>query len=135
MATYLVVLTMFLSSHSAPGSMCAEQKDQQSSSAQKQKSCWKGSQEIPNPDVRGRKAPPPPKRFDGAKVGRTAVVVKLCINADGQVAKSILLTSSENQEIDEYYRDLLSTWKFKPILRDGVPVPSVVTIAVNWNPA
>ena len=94
--------------------------------------CWKGTEKA-NPDAAGRKAPLLPKRFDDAKVLRTVVVVKLCIDHTGQVSRTIVLTSSGNDDVDQFYRDALKKWTFKPLSNDGV-TPSIATISVNWNP-
>jgi TonB family protein len=97
--------------------------------------CWAGSGvETKNTDGAGRKAPPLPERFENAKVRRTAVVLKLCVDASGKVARTVVVTSSGNTDVDSFYRAAVAGWTFKPATQDGVAVPSVFTIAVNWNP-
>jgi TonB family protein len=96
--------------------------------------CWEGSEEVRNPDETKRKLPFLPERFDGAKVRITAVALKLCIDSDGKVARTFVLTSSGNTEVDEFYRSALSKWTFEPAFKEDHPVPSVFTITVNWNP-
>jgi TonB family protein len=97
--------------------------------------CWAGSgEETKNTDGAGRKAPPLPERFENAKVLRTAVVLKLCVDESGKVAKTLVVTSSGNTDVDSFYREAVAGWIFKPAKRGGVVVPSVFTMAVNWNP-
>jgi TonB family protein len=97
--------------------------------------CWVGGgEETKNADGAARKAPPLPERFENANVRRTAVVLKLCVDVSGKVARTIVVTSSGNTEVDAFYRAAVAGWTFKPATRDGVAVPSVFTMAVNWNP-
>jgi len=96
--------------------------------------CWEGSEEVKNADGRSRKAPPLPERFEGSKVSRTAIVLMLCIDSDGQVARTLVQASSGNADVDDFYRSTLSKWTFEPAVENGEPVPSVFTVAVNWNP-
>ena len=116
-------------------SICVSSTAQQARNPQREQRCWKEAEEIVNRHSARRTASPLPARFDGEKVDRTAIVLKLCIDASGDVVRTIVLTSSGNKAIDGFYKDTLSKWQFKPVIKNGVAVPSVATIAVNWNPA
>ncbi|HLK58616.1 MAG TPA: energy transducer TonB [Chthonomonadaceae bacterium] len=98
--------------------------------------------EVPKPEPEPVKPAPPPKPKgptkeaepadtvkpeipDDLKHGdfRAFVRVKVEIEADGS-ATPILRTSSGNPEIDRRVLDALKRWKWKPALKDGVPVQS-----------
>jgi hypothetical protein len=96
--------------------------------------CWKNAKEETNTDRTKRQPPVLPSKFHGVSVRRTFVAVKLCIDSAGLVDRTILVTSSGNSEIDEFYRAEFKTWTFKPLVKAGGSVPSVWTISVNWNP-
>ena len=95
--------------------------------------CWTEAKEIQNAGRKGRQAPPLPDRFNGADVRQTAVVLKLCVDSDGRVARTIVLVSSGNDAVDDFYREELSKWTFDPPIRRGKRVVSVSTVAINWN--
>lgn len=137
MHSAVVVMTVLLHCVHSPVAasiICTYQTHERSRMGKEEHRCWKGPEEVKNPDGARRKAPPLPERFEGAKVRRTAVVVKLCIDAAGQVARTLVLVSSGNMEVDDFYRNTLSKWTFRPVVKDGEPTPSVFTVAVNWNP-
>jgi TonB family protein len=107
--------------------------DQSRPSSDREPRCWKEGNETKNADGQKRQAPPLPERFNGAKVRRTAIVLKLCIDSTGRVTDTIPLVSSGNKEVDAFYRHALSQWTFKPPIKNGQPMVSVSTIAVSWN--
>ena len=96
--------------------------------------CWKGGKDETNPDRTKREVPVLPSKFDGVKVRRPSVEIKLCIDVVGRVDRTILLTSSGNTDIDEFYRAAFKAWTFKPLLKPEGAVSSAWTIGVNWNP-
>ena len=95
--------------------------------------CWKDVPEVRNAKGSGKQPPSLPDRFSGAKVLRTAILVKLCISDTGIVERSIVLSSSGNSDIDRFYDEELSDWVFMAPLVNGKPVKSVSVVAVNWN--
>lgn len=103
-------------------------------SSKPQEQCWKGGNDETNLDRTKREVPVLPSKFDGAKVRRPSVEIKLCIDAAGRVDRTIVLTSSGNTDIDEFYRAAFKAWTFKPLLKAEGAVPSAWTIGVNWNP-
>lgn len=116
---------------------CTSQTDPASPTAEeeKDKRCWKDSEEVKNPDKTPRKTPLLAERFERVKVRRSVVVLKLCIDSSGNVARTVVLTSSGNTEVDDFFRSAVSKWTFEPATKDGEPVPSVYTIAVSWTVA
>jgi TonB family protein len=95
--------------------------------------CWKDIEEVKNPDVRAKKMPVLPASLASATVKRPLVALKVCINESGEVPRSIVVTSSGNRKVDQFYQDTVSRWKLKPVIRNGKPTPSVANVSVTWN--
>ncbi|HET6383252.1 MAG TPA: energy transducer TonB [Armatimonadota bacterium] len=61
----------------------------------------------------------------------SSVRVKVTVRADGSFTPT-LLTTSGNAEIDQRVREALKQWKWKPALKDGVPVSSSAYFLFNF---
>ncbi len=54
------------------------------------------------------------------------------IDAQGSVSGATVTRSLESS-LDKSAVDTVRTWKFKPAMRKGVPVPASITVNVNFN--
>ena len=88
----------------------------------------------------GGKVRPPTKTKDvapvypaAAKSARIAgvVIIEATIGADGKVIDAKVLRSVPM--LDEAALDAVRQWEFKPTLLNGVPVPVVMTVTVNFK--
>lgn len=60
-----------------------------------------------------------------------AVVLMAAIAADGRVGK-VLILKPLGMGLDDEAVKKVRTWKFKPAMRDGKPIPEAVTITVHF---
>ncbi len=111
-----------------------QQETHRGSATGDERRCWKDLEEIENPDTAGRKTPVLPEFFWNERIKVPAVRIKLCIDHQGKVVRSVLLNSSGNTKVDHYYLVEWSKATFKPIERNRKPVPSVFTVSTRWNP-
>jgi TonB family protein len=88
-----------------------------------QQFCWDGTSEVKNPDVAKRKLPQLPAKLASANVQRHMVTLKLCIDATGHVARSLVIISSGSAEVDQFYRDAVARWNLRPPVRDRQSIP------------
>ena len=98
--------------------------------------------EVPAPstapaDERGASAiasPPHVYPVDVLKRGVTGKVVLIVdVAADGSVAAAKIDRSAGNARLDEAALQAVSTWRFKPAMQDGKPVPSQVRVPVDFE--
>ena len=75
-----------------------------------------------------------PESLWNERIKVPAVRIKLCIDHQGKVVRSVLLNSSGNTKVNHYYLVEWSKATFKPIERNRKPVPSVFTVSTRWNP-
>lgn len=95
--------------------------------------CWKDREEIENPDVHGRPSIPMPEELLAERLLSPSLQLKVCIDSSGKVVRTLRLKSSGNDKVDDYYRTEWSKRTFKPVMRNGAPIESVVTVAILWN--
>lgn len=84
------------------------------------------------PDSRYHNLPPHYPR-DAARAHETgSVALIIHITADGAAGEIEVTRSSGIASLDESARDAVSRWRFKPPVRDGVPVRSVYLLQFNF---
>ena len=66
-------------------------------------------------------------------VKRHAVALRLCIDEKGTVARSIVVVSSGNPDVDAFYQRAAEEWKLKPATRGGKVVPSTADVSASWT--
>ncbi len=106
---------------------------------------------IPPPPAPLSSAPPPPVRVGGAirapqklrevspvypPIAQSArvqgiVIIEATIGADGQVTHARILRSVAL--LDQAAIDAVRQWQFTPTLLNGVPVPVIMTVTVNFT--
>jgi hypothetical protein len=94
-------------------------------------SCWPGGQETQNPNSRKHRPSRLPPALAKARVQRSVMLLKLCISERGDVARVLVLESSGNPDVDNYYSTELSKWTFTPAQRDNKKVPTVSSVAIT----
>jgi TonB family protein len=105
------------------------------SAAKEPETCWGSSKEVKNRDRTRRIPPPLPAKLASVKVQRTTVLLKLCIDTSGRVARTLVVVSSGSKDVDEYYRSAVAKWTFEPAVSEGERVKSVFLLSVGWVPA
>lgn len=86
---------------------------------------------VRNP-VKVRDVPPQyPAIAKSARVGGT-VEVEATIGPDGKVADARVLKSVPM--LDQAALDAVRQWEYKPTMVKGVPVPVIITVAINFQP-
>jgi hypothetical protein len=115
--------------------LASDQVASQRGAAKTEHPCWTDGEELINPDRTKRAPILLPKHLWNAKVKMPGVGIKLCIDASGKVVRSFVVESSSNNEVDEYFRSEWSKVSFKPLLKSGKPVRSVVTMRSQWTPS
>jgi len=60
------------------------------------------------------------------------VLVKVVVDTDG-LAKDIQVLKSQGMGLDEQAVIAITQWKFKPGMKDGVPVPVLAQIEINFR--
>lgn len=120
----------------APGRAhsAAKQHEGQPSQAQAEPSCWPRRPEVITADPTPRKLPALPRQLTGLEVKQFSVALKVCIDEKGQVARTLVLRSSGNREVDAFFQAATAKWKFKPAQQGGKAVPSVLRVSTTWNP-
>jgi len=87
-------------------------------------------------------APPPPSlsgnqksagASSGPDKGNAAKVTLLAVISDTGYVCSARVLKGINKEIDRSTQKAASKWRFKPAMKDGRPVPVVVSIDVNYK--
>jgi TonB family protein len=96
-------------------------------------SCWAGTSDLPNPYPRKQSMPLLPPELATRRTDRRSIVLKLCIDASGRVDHAIVLSSTGDKEVDDFFRLHAAKWKFKPARKNGKPIPSVVKSSTMWN--
>jgi protein TonB len=74
--------------------------------------------------------PKSPETGQEQRVG--AVVLWLIINAQG-LPEQIRIQKSLRPKLDQLAAEAVSHWKFAPATKDGVPVPVMINIQVNFK--
>ena len=95
--------------------------------------CWTGSPAVKNAAVGSKKLPLLTSELASKPVKRHAVALTLCIDEKGAVARSIVVVSSGNSDVDAFYQRATEKWKLKPATRAGKPVPSTADASANWT--
>ena len=95
--------------------------------------CWTGSAAVKNSDVGSRKFPLLTAELASKPVKRHAVALRLCIDEKGAVARSLVVVSSGNPDVDAFYQRAVEKWKLKPATRAGKAVPSTADVSASWT--
>ena len=95
--------------------------------------CWPGIDERLNADRRRRLLPRLPARLAREPVKQRAIALKLCVDENGKVARTIVVISTGNSKIDQFYRTAAEEWTFEPLRKQGSTAPSVVKKSLVWN--
>ena len=61
------------------------------------------------------------------------VLLRVEVDAQGNAASVEIERSSRSRELDRAARDAVSRWTFRPAIEDGKPVPSTVTVPVDFR--
>ena len=93
--------------------------------------CWTDEAEIENPDVKNRRPIRLPSELATAKTRRAIMLLKLCVSETGAVARVIVVESSGNLDVDDFYLKEFSKWVFKPVERRHRRIRTVATVAVT----
>jgi TonB family protein len=83
---------------------------------------------VRNRDVQERAAPVPvlPGRYRDVQ---GAVLLKIEIDADGNVVEVTLEEGTRTEAVDKIIQDhVFNQWRFRPALRNGAPVPATLDI-------
>ena len=119
-----IVISTLLSSHSSQA---------QRVSPSRTPSCWGDANDVKNSDTTKQIVPLLSPHLAAAKVSRRVVTLRLCIDGTGRVARSIVLVSSGNKAVDQFYRDAVGKRKYRPAESAGKAVPSAVDVSIGWN--
>ena len=92
--------------------------------------CWAGDAEIPNLTTGKHKVPTLPNELANAEVKQSTVLLKVCIGEKGDISRVLVLGSSGNSEVDNYFIKEISKWPFKPMRRANANIRSVLTVAI-----
>ncbi|MGA2984953.1 MAG: energy transducer TonB [Terriglobia bacterium] len=76
--------------------------------------------------------PPYTAQAKNAKVSGT-VEFLLVVDAKGDVEDAKEVSPRLGDGLDEIAAETIRTWKFKPAMREGVPVPVRVMVQVKFN--
>jgi protein TonB len=87
----------------------------------------------PTPDHAARNLPPRYPRDAEGRHPEGTVVLRLVVGADGAVAAADVLRSSGHLVLDEAARAAVLRWRFRPALRDGLPVPSALPYSFRFT--
>lgn len=60
------------------------------------------------------------------------VLLRVDVDAQGRPASVNVENSSRSRELDRAARDAVEQWTFSPAIEDGQPVPSTVTVPVDF---
>ena len=79
-------------------------------------------------------APPPQYPRDALRAGISGeVVIRIDVDADGVPASLEILRSSRNRSLDRAAMQAVRYWRFRPAMRDGVPVAATVQQTVTFQ--
>jgi hypothetical protein len=98
---------------------------------EEQAMCWPGEPEIQNANPGKHRPSRLPRGLAKEKVKRSVILLKLCVSDTGNVARVLVLRSSGNAAVDDYYVKDLSSWTFTPVEHDKRNVRSVVPVTVT----
>lgn len=93
--------------------------------------CWQPQDERENQFRESGSVPHLPEALRQEKVTRTVIAFKLCIDQAGGVTRVATRTSSGNKKIDRFFRDAVSTWKYRPRRVGSEDRPSVAFVTVT----
>lgn len=62
-----------------------------------------------------------------------SVLLRVEVDATGRPVAVEVQRSSRSRDLDRAARDAVQQWTFKPAIRDGRPVPSTVTVPVDFS--
>lgn len=80
------------------------------------------------------RAPPPAYPADLAKQGITGrVMLIVAVAADGSVSAVKVDRSAGDERLDAAALEAAKQWKFKPLVKDGRPVPSQVRVPIDFE--
>jgi outer membrane biosynthesis protein TonB len=62
------------------------------------------------------------------------LLLKLCIDSTGRVARVLTIRSSGNTAVDNLFADSFAKRRFKPVVKDGAAVPSAMSVSALFHP-
>lgn len=96
--------------------------------------CWPNGSELVTSDASPRRLPKLPKRLLKRPVKQFSVTLKVCIAETGNVVRTVILRSSGDKEVDEFFQAATGKWQFTRTLQAGKPVRTVLRVSTVWNP-
>lgn len=132
MRSGIVILALLIAGGASDVRACSEPPAQQRTAPHSAR-CWTASPAVRNTDVGSRKLPLLPAELASKAVKRHTVALRLCIDEKGAVARSIVVVSSGNEDVDAFYQRVVAEWKLKPAIRVGKAVASAADVSVSWT--
>lgn len=133
MKSGVVLLALFVTGTAADGRPCCGASAQRPKAPPRSAQCWTGSPAVKNTDVGSMKLPLLTRELASKPVKRHAVALRLCIDEKGAVARSTVVVSSGNSDVDAFYQRAAEKWKLKPATRAGKAVPSTADVSASWT--
>ena len=96
--------------------------------------CWPNGPELITSDASPRRLPKLPKRLLKRRVQRFSVALKICIAEKGSVIRIVILRSSGDKEVDEFFQAAAGKWQFTKTRQAGKPVRTILRVSTVWNP-
>ena len=88
----------------------------------------------PPAPLEGARNPEPEYPFASRLRGDQGVVrVRLGVSAAGEVTEVEVIATSGHPALDDSARRAVQRWRFRPAMRDGVPVPGSIRTAVHFR--
>jgi protein TonB len=89
---------------------------------------------VPPGLLDGHRNPQPDYPLDSRQRGEQGVVrLILTVAPSGRVTQAIIGQASGFPLLDESARDVALRWRFRPAMRDGVPVEGTIRTAVHFR--
>lgn len=95
--------------------------------------CWGAEPETLNPDVKHPPIAVLPSDLAAKPVERRTIILKLCIDEAGQVTDTLVLLSTGDSEVDNFFRRQAAKRRFKPLEKGDRPIKTVAKMSVVWD--
>ncbi len=136
MVSIVGLFALLCCSSGVPGGHVAltTQVEQRASHKKDEPICWPNRGELVTSDASPRRLPKLPKRLMQRQVKQFSVTLKVCISENGDVARTLILRSSGDKQVDAFFQAATTKWRFKPMQQQGKAVPSILRVSTVWNP-